>query len=284
MTNEIQQLIPIEERNGQQAINARHLYAWLGIGREFTHWMKDQIVRCDLIENQDFEVFAQKGINPQGGRPSTEYALSMDAAKEISMMSQTEKGKQARRYFIECEKKAKALTQTKPTLPQTYKQALKELLAQVEKNEQLELENKQQQLEITNLSSRTEIQAETIRVQSKELTESRDKVQKYDSTMSTDGLFTATKIADSFGISAKKLNKILEILKIQYRQSGCYHLYSEYKTWKGQKLAKIIPNPYFRHDGSQGSRDGLYWTVYGREFLLVDKANKIKELIPVIKV
>ena len=58
-----------------------------------------------MIEYQDFEVFTQKGENLQGGRPTSEYALSLDAAKEISMMSQCEKGKQARRYFIECEKR-----------------------------------------------------------------------------------------------------------------------------------------------------------------------------------
>ena len=58
-----------------------------------------------MIEYQDFEVFTQKGENLQGGRPTSEYALSLDAAKEISMMSQCERGKQARRYFIECEKK-----------------------------------------------------------------------------------------------------------------------------------------------------------------------------------
>ena len=69
--------------------------------------MKDQIERCDLVENQDYEVFAEKGENPKGGRPSKEYALSINAAKEISMMSQTEKGKQARRYFIACEEKLK---------------------------------------------------------------------------------------------------------------------------------------------------------------------------------
>lgn len=279
MSDDIKQLIPIEDKDGQQAVNARHLYAWLEIGRDFSNWMKDQIIRCDLVENQDFEVFAKSGVNPQGGRPSTEYALSIEAAKEISMMSQTDKGKQARRYFIECERIAK-----NPIQALTRKELALMIVKAEEEKERLQLENKQQQIEITSLTSKTEIQAETIRVQSKELNESREKVQRYDSTMSTDKLFTATKIADSFGISAKRLNKILEVLKIQYWQSGCYHLYTEYKIWKGNQLAKIIPNPYFRQDGSQGSRDGLYWTAYGREFLLVDKANKIKELIPLIRV
>ena len=81
--NDIKTLVPIKERNGQQAVNARHLYAWLEIGKDFTSWMKDQITRCDLVENQDFEVYTQKGENHHGGRPSSEYALSIDAAKEI---------------------------------------------------------------------------------------------------------------------------------------------------------------------------------------------------------
>lgn len=100
-------LLPINENNGNQAVNARDLHVFLEVGRDFPTWMKDQIERCDLVENQDYEVFPEKGENPKGGRPSKEYALSINAAKEISMMSQTEKGKQARRYFIACEEKLK---------------------------------------------------------------------------------------------------------------------------------------------------------------------------------
>ena len=98
-------LISIIDHNCQSAVNARELHAFLGVGKDFSSWIKKQIERCDLIEYQDFEVFTQKGENLQGGRPTSEYALSLDAAKEISMMSQCERGKQARRYFIECEKK-----------------------------------------------------------------------------------------------------------------------------------------------------------------------------------
>ena len=98
-------LISIIDHNGKSAVNARELHAFLGVGKDFSSWIKKQIERCDLIEYQDFEVFTQKGENLQGGRPTSEYALTLDAAKEISMMSQCERGKQARRYFIECEKR-----------------------------------------------------------------------------------------------------------------------------------------------------------------------------------
>ena len=108
--NNLGALLPINESNGNQAVNARDLHVFLEVGRDFSNWMKDQIEKCDLVENQDYEVFAEKGENPKGGRPSKEYALSINAAKEISMMSQTEKGKQARRYFIACEEKLKEVT------------------------------------------------------------------------------------------------------------------------------------------------------------------------------
>ena len=57
-------LLPINENNGNQAVNARDLHIFLEVGRDFTNWMKDQIERCDLVENQDYEVFAEKGENP----------------------------------------------------------------------------------------------------------------------------------------------------------------------------------------------------------------------------
>lgn len=136
---EIRELVPIEERNGQQAVNARHLYGWLEVKKDFSDWMKAQIIRCDLVENQDFEVFPQKVENSKGGRPSTEYALSLDAAKEISMMSQTEKGKQARRYFIECERIAK-----NPIASLSRKQLALMVIEAEEENERLALVNKKQ--------------------------------------------------------------------------------------------------------------------------------------------
>jgi anti-repressor protein len=58
-----------------------------------------------LQEGQDFVVLAEKGLNPNGGRPTAEYYLTLDAAKQICMMSQTIKGLAVRKYFIEVEKR-----------------------------------------------------------------------------------------------------------------------------------------------------------------------------------
>lgn len=102
-----EELIKITDNNGQKAVSARELHMFLESKRDFSNWIKDRIKRCDLIENQDYEVFNNFGENPNGGRPLTEYALSIEAAKEISMVENNSKGKQARRYFIECEKALK---------------------------------------------------------------------------------------------------------------------------------------------------------------------------------
>ena len=70
----------------QTLVNARDLHQFLNVGRDFSNWIKKRIKEYQFIENQDFEVFNKFGENPNGGRPLTEYALSIDCAKEISMV------------------------------------------------------------------------------------------------------------------------------------------------------------------------------------------------------
>ena len=103
-------LLPVSPRQiGEERINAvdaRRLHAFLGVGRDFSNWIKDRIDQFGFLVGLDFEVFAESGENPQGGRPAKEYALSLDMAKELSMVERTAKGKEARAYFLDCERKA----------------------------------------------------------------------------------------------------------------------------------------------------------------------------------
>jgi len=88
-------------------VNARDLHAFLGVGKDFSNWIKKQIERARLVKNRDYLVFAQKGENIEGGRPTTEYHLTLEAGKHIAMLSGTDKGFEVREYFLECEKVAK---------------------------------------------------------------------------------------------------------------------------------------------------------------------------------
>lgn len=103
--SESTELIRITERNGQRAVSARELHRFLEVGRDFSSWIKERIEKYKFTKNEDYQVFPNFGENPKGGRPTIEYALSLDMAKELSMVENNEKGKQARRYFIEVEKK-----------------------------------------------------------------------------------------------------------------------------------------------------------------------------------
>lgn len=92
-----------KSNNGNTLVDGRNLHDFLEVGRDFTNWFKD-MAGYGFEEGTDFTPFSAKS---NGGRPRTEYALTLEMAKELSMIQRTEKGKQARQYFIQMEKQAK---------------------------------------------------------------------------------------------------------------------------------------------------------------------------------
>lgn len=98
-------LIPIQERDGKTAVSLRDLHAFLEVTEKFTDWAR-RMFDYGFVEGQDFtEVFPENRNNPMGGRPARNWAITLDMAKELSMIQRTDKGKQARQYFIEVEKR-----------------------------------------------------------------------------------------------------------------------------------------------------------------------------------
>lgn len=118
-------LIPIHRHNNEQVVSMRELYAFLEAKRDFTTWA-ESMFEFGFIAGQDYaEVFPEKGENPQVGRPRRDWAIKLDMAKEISMLQRSDKGKQARQYFIEVEKQARLkLPQTLPEALRAYAEAL----------------------------------------------------------------------------------------------------------------------------------------------------------------
>lgn len=99
-----------------ETVNARDLHAFLESKQEFRHWIKDRVEKYDFTEGRDFvtaEIFIR------GGK-GTDYHISLDMAKELSMVERNDKGKQARQYFIECERKIYTPTAL-PTPEGTFK-------------------------------------------------------------------------------------------------------------------------------------------------------------------
>lgn len=99
------ELIKIEERDGKRVVNARELHQFLCSKQDFSTWIKGRIEKYDFIENKDFVTAPQIYGTANGGHATrTEYIVTTDMAKELSMVENNERGRMARRYFIECEK------------------------------------------------------------------------------------------------------------------------------------------------------------------------------------
>ncbi|ECK8147290.1 antA/AntB antirepressor family protein [Campylobacter jejuni] len=106
---QLQLTFPHTELQGAFPANVKFLFYFLEIDTKFADWINRRISHYSFIENQDYiikEVFT-------GRRPRKEYYVTLDMAKELCMIENNEKGRQARRYFIECEKRLKNLEQEK---------------------------------------------------------------------------------------------------------------------------------------------------------------------------
>ena len=205
------ELIPItvatigsEEVN---AVSARALHAFLGNKDTFSHWINDRIEQFDFVEGQDFSNLGEISPKMGKGRPRKDYAISIGMAKELCMVERNEKGKQARLYFIECEKIAKQKTVL--ALPQDYATALRALADQVDKAKQLEAKVK----------------------------EDAPKVEYYDQLQEAPGEITFTRFAKLIGIQRKRLIDWLRANRYIYGVSN-----TPYQTRIEQGLL-VLRNP-----------------------------------------
>ncbi len=91
--------------------NARDLHAFLGVKKVFAAWITNRISEYEFIENQDYILLSNLGkqTSGRGGHNRKDYHLTLDTAKELAMVEHNEKGRQIRRYFIECEKKLRSM-------------------------------------------------------------------------------------------------------------------------------------------------------------------------------
>ena len=174
------ELIKVTEQNGEQLVSARELHEFLEVGRDFTNWIKGRIDKYGFEEGKDYSPILANLVESTP-RARMDYILKLDMAKEISMVENNEKGMQARRYFIECEKKLK--NQIK--VPTTLKEAL--LLA-LQQQEQIE----QQQLLIES---------------------QKPKVEFYDEIIDSKDTIDIGQLAKTLNIKNIGRNKLFEILR-----------------------------------------------------------------------
>lgn len=221
-------------------LSAKALHEFLEVETPFKKWF-GRMAEYGFDENIDYrEVMDKKVQNPLGGRPSTDYEISLDMAKEIAMIQRNEKGKQARQYFIEVEKKWNS--------PEYVMQ--RALQMSQKRIEALENNNKRLENEVA--------------VKDQQIQEMLPHENYYQLVLNCKDLVSASVIAKDYGMSAQQLNRKLNELGVQYKRGKIWLLYREYQN-KGYTSTKT--HCYISNDGETHTNVHTYWTQAGRLFI-----------------
>ena len=221
-TMHMNEIIKIDNDN---KVSGRELHEFLEVGTAYKDWFP-RMAEYGFVEGTDF---CSKMSESTGGRPALDHRMTIEMAKEICMLQRTDRGKQARQYFIQVENDwnspdkimARALVMSQKLLDTT----------------RLEL------------------------AQSKQIiNELQPKASYYDLILQSKSLMSVSKIAKDFGKSAVWLNRKLEEKKVQYSQGGVWLLYQKYAD-KGytQSTTHAIDDEH--------SRLLTKWTQKGRLFI-----------------
>lgn len=115
-------LIPLSTQQlGQQdiqTVNARDLHTFLQVKARFNDWIVRRIDAYGFVQDIDFVCYSDLSNTNQ--TQQNDYHLSLDMAKELSMVERTAKGKEARQYFLECERAVKYATPQLPAITFAY--------------------------------------------------------------------------------------------------------------------------------------------------------------------
>jgi len=203
----------------QQAVSARELHGFLELTERFASWF-ERMLAYGFSEFIDFEKC--KSFNASN-RELEDYFVSIDMAKEISMIQRSDKGKQARQYFIECERRVKQPTAPVMQIPQTFAEAL-----QLAANQALQIE------------------------------QDAPKVAHYDKVVDRHTLLTATQVGQKIHMSAVKLNRTLDELGV-YNQA--HKRGRAFRQWFIDKELGEMKQTDMGHSQALFSLKGEAWVI-----------------------
>ncbi len=210
--------------------------------------------------------FALAEYQDEQGKPRPCYSLN----KEECLYIATKFNDEARAKLIKRWKELEEQHQ-KPSVPQNYLEALKSLVKAEEEKQQLALENKKQQEQILTIS-KTNMEL------GNKITEMLPKVSYYDKILQSNATMTVTQIAQDYGMSAMRLNKELESMRIQHKVRGQWILFAQFLEC-GYVHSRAVD--ILRSDGRHDVKYNTEWTTKGRIFLY--ESLKAKGILPLIE-
>lgn len=231
-----EELIKVTVENDQQLVSARDLYKGLELKIRFSLWASQNFKEFE--EGEDFTTVSTNTVVNNGAkRELQDYALTLDMAKQLCMMSHSELGKKYRKYFIELERKWND--------PQ-----------EVVKRGYAILQNENVQLKIKlNEESEGRLIAE------QRVNELTPKADYCDKVLADKSLVTITQIAKDYGMSGRALNATLHDFGVIYKQGETWFLYAKYQKTGWTHSETIMVD---KKDGTQKAVLNTKWTQKGR--------------------
>lgn len=234
------ELIKVTYSNDRPVVSARELHNFLEVQTKYQDWFP-RMCEYGFTDGVDFNFLKNEQVQIEGGRAVTRHildaALTIDMAKEICMIQRSEKGKQARQYFIQLEKDWNS---PEKVMARALDIAHRELNTLKAANVELLAENERQQQIIADF----------------------EPVKQYvDTILQSKDAVTTTQIAADYGMSAKELNRILFQEGVQHKVNGQWILYKKHMG-KGFTVSRTI---HFLHsDGRPDTKMNTCWTQKGR--------------------
>lgn len=228
-------------------------------GKEHRNVLRD-IEGLLKIEHTQELFYESTYTHPQNKQSYRMYYMNRDGFTLLAMGFTGKEALQFKLKYIQAfNEMEKQLTQQPsiPALPTNFKEALQQLLIQVDENEKLCTQNLMLEQQVKEL---------------------KPKADYVDSIFESKALVNIGQIAKDYGMSAMKMNEILHKLKVQYRQNGQWLLYSKYQD-KGYTHSNTIQIQH--HDGRTSVKMNTKWTQKGRLFIY--ELLKKNGILPVVE-
>ena len=218
------------------------------------------------------QMFSESTYKNEQNKEQPMFIMNQDGFTLLAMGFNGKKAMEFKLKYIEAFNAMKRqIEQSKPSVPQNYLEALKYLVKAEEEKQQLALENKKQQEQIITIS-KTNMEL------GNKITEMLPKVSYYDKILQSNATMTVTQIAQDYGMSAVRMNKELESMKIQHKVRGQWILFAQFLKggYVHSRAVDIV-----RSDGSHDVKYNTEWTTKGRIFLY--ESLKAKGILPLIE-
>lgn len=226
------ELIPLTNNDGAQAVMGRDLHRFLEVKTSYKDWFP-RMAAYGFEEAKDYALKIEHTPSPAGMKEKLNHIISLDMAKEISMIQRTDKGKQARQYFIECEKRAKTLRVDGSEITR---------------------------LELIQIAMNAETERLALEAKNKEL---EPKADAYDSFLDATGKYPVGAVAQMLGMGQNKLFRELRNRKIFIasgsRRNTPYQPYLHH--------FEVIPHEYEKKNGEMGCSYTTYVQPSGIDFI-----------------